>query len=107
MNRKKFFTVKTLTAITSCLFILSLPVLGILTSISCENSSFAPLSKDRGPLRLTGRLSAPEQDTDGYYLLRTPKDFRWFTSTINAGNDEINVRLCNDLILNDTSDWEC
>ena len=52
------------------------------------------------------RNFAPKQDADGYYLLHTAEDFEWFIATINRGNAETNVRLCNDLILNDTSDWE-
>lgn len=49
---------------------------------------------------------APKQDADGYYLLCTKEDFEWFISTVSSGNITINVRLNNDLILNDTSDWE-
>lgn len=48
----------------------------------------------------------PKQDNEGYYLLSTKEDFRWFISTVRKGNTEVNVRLMNDLILNDTSDWE-
>lgn len=47
----------------------------------------------------------PKQDAEGYYLLRTKEDFKWFISAAYSNND-INVRLANDLILNDTSDWE-
>lgn len=49
---------------------------------------------------------APSQDEDGYYLLCTKDDFRWFTTTVNDGNWDINVRLGGDLILNDTDRWE-
>ena len=48
----------------------------------------------------------PKQDKDGYYLLRTKEDFRWFVSMANDTDSGINVRLANDLILNDTSHWE-
>lgn len=47
---------------------------------------------------------APPQDTDGYYLLSTIEDFRWFIST--KMDPHSNVRLANDLILNDTQGWE-
>lgn len=50
--------------------------------------------------------TAPGQDNDGYYLLCTKEDFEWFISTVRQGDTEINVRLKNDLILNDTSNWE-
>lgn len=46
----------------------------------------------------------PQQDTDGYYLLSTKEDFRWFIS--RDRDPYINVRLANDLILNDTEGWE-
>lgn len=46
----------------------------------------------------------PPQDTDGYYLLSTKEDFRWFIST--KMDPHSNVRLANDLILNDTEGWE-
>ncbi len=59
----------------------------------------------------TGRLqedmhTTPKQDDDGYYLLCTKEDFNWFISMAEQGNIDINVRLNNDLILNDTSGWE-
>ncbi len=40
------------------------------------------------------------------YLLCTKEDFEWFISTVRQGDTEINVRLKNDLILHDTSNWE-
>lgn len=46
----------------------------------------------------------PPQDVDGYYLLSTKEDFRWFIST--KMDPHSNVRLVNDLILNDTEGWE-
>lgn len=49
---------------------------------------------------------APRQDADGYYLLRSKEDFKWFISTVTEGNTKTNVRLMSDLLLNDTSDWE-
>lgn len=107
LSKHTIFTKRTLTLILSCLFILCLPVLGILSSSAGQNSvssflggghAFNPLTDRRG--------SAPAQDSDGYYMLCSPMDFKWFISTINSGNEEINIRLCNDLILNDTSNWE-
>lgn len=47
---------------------------------------------------------APPQDADGYYLLSTREDFLWFIST--KMDPHSNVRLTNDLILNDTQGWE-
>lgn len=98
MSIKRVLTKKTLRNIASCLCILCLPALAI----------FAYWVDQRATtLFLQGsQYFAPEQDADGYYLLRTAEDFKWFISTINHGNIETNVRLCNDLILNDTSDWE-
>lgn len=46
----------------------------------------------------------PPQDVDGYYLLSTKEDFRWFIS--RDRDPYTNVRLANDLILNDTQGWE-
>lgn len=46
----------------------------------------------------------PPQDGDGYYLLSTKEDFKWFIS--RDRDPYINVRLANDLILNDTVGWE-
>ena len=46
----------------------------------------------------------PPRDTDGYYLLSTKEDFRWFVS--RDRDPYTNVRLANDLILNDTQGWE-
>jgi len=46
----------------------------------------------------------PPRDTDGYYLLSTKEDFRWFIS--RDRDPYTNVRLANDLILNDTAGWE-
>lgn len=46
----------------------------------------------------------PPQDADGYYLLSTKEDFRWFTA--RNRDPYTNVRLVNDLILNDTEGWE-
>lgn len=48
----------------------------------------------------------PKQDKDGYYLLRTKKDFAWFISTANDADQGVNVRLAADLVLNDTAGWE-
>lgn len=48
----------------------------------------------------------PKQDEDGYYMLRTKKDFAWFISTANDTDQGVNVRLAADLVLNDTSGWE-
>ncbi len=42
----------------------------------------------------------PPRDADGYYLLSTKEDFRWFIS--RDRDPYTNVRLANDLILNDT-----
>lgn len=50
--------------------------------------------------------TTPEQDADGYYRLCTKEDFKWFISAVSHGDTDINVRLNNDLVLNDTSDWE-
>lgn len=98
MNRKRRFTQKKLHLIASCLCILCLPVLCLLAYMA-EQSSTPLILQSKGDY-------TPKQDEDGYYLLGTPKDFKWFISAVNHGNTEINVRLCNDLILNDTSDWE-
>ena len=46
----------------------------------------------------------PPQDAEGYYLLSTKEDFRWFIS--RDRDPYTNVRLVNDLILNDTQGWE-
>ncbi len=46
----------------------------------------------------------PPQDGDGYYLLSTKEDFKWFIS--RDRDPYINVRLANDLILNNTEGWE-
>lgn len=98
MNPKRLFTQKTLHHIAGCICILCLPVLCTLTYLADQHSAPLVFQADRD--------YAPEQDTDGYYLLRTAKDFRWFISAVNNGNTETDVRLCNDLILNDASDWE-
>lgn len=50
--------------------------------------------------------TVPLQDEDGYYLLCTKEDFRWFTNMANDVDPNINVRLAADLILNDTDQWE-
>lgn len=42
----------------------------------------------------------PPQDADGYYLLSTKEHFMWFIS--RDRDPHTNVRLVNDLILNDT-----
>lgn len=98
MKPKRRFTQKTLRHIISCLCLLCLPVFCSFAYMT--EQSFAPL------ILYTSRDYTPGQDTDGYYLLQSADDFRWFISTVNHGNTEINVRLCNDLILNDTSGWE-
>lgn len=59
-----------------------------------------------GSLRQTQKEATPSKDEDGYYLLCTKEDFRWFTTAANDGNSDINVRLGADLILNDTDQWE-
>ncbi|MDE7246799.1 MAG: hypothetical protein K2N43_02815 [Lachnospiraceae bacterium] len=98
MNIKHFFTKRTFRKIASCICILCLPALAALTYWVDQRVT---------TLFLQGsQYFSPKQDTDGYYLLRTAEDFKWFIATINHGNSETNVRLCNDLILNDTSDWE-
>lgn len=51
-----------------------------------------------------GADPTPPQDEDGYYLLSTKEDFRWFIS--RDRDPYTNVRLTNDLILNDTEGWE-
>ncbi len=48
----------------------------------------------------------PKQDADGYYLLRTEEDFRWFHVTAIEENPAVNVRLAEDIVLNDTGGWE-
>ncbi len=61
------------------------------------------LSSDTGGVeRKLGE--APPQDADGYYLLSTKEDFMWFIS--KKMDPHSNVRLANDLILNDTQGWE-
>ena len=87
MGIRRFLSKKALCIIAGCFCILCLTGVGIFTSYANQNP-------------------VPEQGTDGYYLLRTAEDFKWFISMVNKGNSEINVRLCNDLILNDISDWE-
>lgn len=52
------------------------------------------------------KSDTPPQDTDGYYLLYTKEDFRWFTKTVRDIDKNVNVRLAEDLILNDTDNWE-
>lgn len=47
---------------------------------------------------------APPRDAEGYYLLSTKEDFRWFVS--RDRDPYTNVRLAEDLILNDTQGWE-
>lgn len=46
----------------------------------------------------------PPQDADGYYLLSTKEDFRWFLSRNRS--PDTNVRLADDIVLNDTRGWE-
>lgn len=55
--------------------------------------------RERGTIPQT-----PPQDADGYYLLSTKEDFWWFIS--RDRDPHTNVRLANDLILNDTEGWE-
>lgn len=50
--------------------------------------------------------TSPRWDADGYYLLRTKEDFRWFTKTARGKNPSVNVRLAADIVLNDTTGWE-
>lgn len=55
----------------------------------------------------TGRQNyVPARYSDGYFLLRTEEDFRWFITTEGEENPDINVRLATDIILNDPKDWE-
>lgn len=49
-------------------------------------------------------VQTPKQDADGYYLLSTKEDFMWFIS--RDRDPHTNVRLANDLVLNDTEGWE-
>lgn len=49
-------------------------------------------------------VQTPKQDVDGYYLLSTKEDFMWFIS--RDRDPHTNVRLANDLVLNDTEGWE-
>lgn len=48
----------------------------------------------------------PPQDADGYFLLSTEEDFRWFTQTAREEDPAVNVRLAADIVLNDTDGWE-
>lgn len=50
--------------------------------------------------------TSPGWDADGYYLLRTKEDFRWFTKTAREKDPAVNVRLAADIVLNDTTGWE-
>lgn len=50
--------------------------------------------------------SRPHQDADGYYLLETKEDFRWFIRTARENDPAVNVRLAADIALNDTKGWE-
>lgn len=49
---------------------------------------------------------APPQDAEGYYLLRTKEDFRWFVRTAREKDPAVNVRMTADISLNDTQGWE-
>ena len=64
----------------------------ILLTVACRSQE-----READPL-------APPQDGDGYFLLSTEEDFRWFIS--RDRDPYTNVRLANDLILNDTKGWE-
>lgn len=48
----------------------------------------------------------PPQDAEGYYLLATKEDFRWFIRTAREKDPAVNVRLVADIALNDTQGWE-
>ena len=41
----------------------------------------------------------PEQDSDGNYLLATPKDFAIFAHLVNSGNTQVNAKLVADINL--------
>lgn len=42
---------------------------------------------------------APQQDEDGYYLLGTAEDLRWFADQVNAGNVSYSAKLTADIDL--------
>lgn len=52
------------------------------------------------------RYYAPPQDAEGYYLLATKEDFRWFIRMAREKEPAVNVRLAADIVLNDTTEWE-
>lgn len=52
------------------------------------------------------RYYAPPQDAEGYYLLATKEDFRWFIRMAREKEPAVNVRLAADIVLNDTTGWE-
>lgn len=49
----------------------------------------------------------PLQDAEGYYLLRSRAGFEWMIEAVDEDEKtDINVRLVEDIILNDTEGWE-
>lgn len=56
-----------------------------------------------GICKVCGEEKAPELK-DGYYLLTNAAELTWFAKQVNIGFTEINARLVNDIVINDTID---
>lgn len=90
-----------LTVIIACI---SFPATGCASGAGWEKFTLFSDSDQSGGAGRSVSLNAPAQDADGYYLLDSIEDFKWFISACEE-NTGLNVRLTQDLILNDTSHW--
>ena len=90
-----------LTVIIACI---SFPATGCASGAGWEKFTPFSDSDQSGGAGRSVSLNAPAQDADGYYLLDSIEDFKWFISACEE-NTGLNVRLTQDLILNDTSHW--
>ncbi|MDR1630496.1 MAG: hypothetical protein LBS36_09855, partial [Oscillospiraceae bacterium] len=69
-----------------------LGLLNTTTDIWAEGSGKLPMIDGEKTL-------APEQDEDGFYLIRTAYQLEWFEKYVNAGNASASAKLVNDIYL--------
>ncbi len=103
--RKRFVQTAVL---LGCLGVLLSAAYGYLTwgedPSALAQKTLRPVSDFAKPKKKIKIGKEPPQDADGYYLLSTKEHFMWFIS--RDRDPHTNVRLVNDLILNDTAGWE-
>lgn len=78
---------------------------GVVTAVAAGETTITATTEDGKAATckvvVEGSAKAPEQDSDGFYLIKTPEDLQWVANQVNnaenAEDARIDVRLANDI----------